>query len=270
MAANQGRHRGEEQRVRICQLASGSKGNALYVESGQTRILVDGGLSARALEQRLATIGVAGHQLDAVFLTHEHGDHSLGVGPLCRRFDLPLYAVPQTLAALPRLGRVRCCLFEPGQALEFQDLRLESFCVTHDAVAPVGFVIEGQRGRLGLATDLGVATRLVQDRLQGCQALILEANHDEQLLHDGPYPWPLKQRIRSRHGHLSNCEAAELLQSLLWPGLQTVVLAHLSETNNRPELARQSVASVLQPQNICRPQLLVAGPLTPMLWSLAD
>jgi len=136
------------------------------------------------------------------------------------------------------------------------DVEVEAFPVTHDAVAPVGFVLSAGGIRVGIATDLGVVTRLVLDRLQRCQVLVLETNHDEQMLHDGPYPWHLKQRVRGRHGHLSNNQAAELLQELLWPELKAIFMAHMSETNNTEELARESILDALNTRECCRPHLI--------------
>jgi phosphoribosyl 1,2-cyclic phosphodiesterase len=129
--------------------------------------------------------------------------------------------------------------------------------VTHDAVAPVGYLIETAKGKIGVATDLGIATRLVRERLKGCRVLVLEANHDPELLRDGPYPWPLKQRIRGHHGHLSNEDCAELLGEVLCDRLEAVFLAHLSLENNRPELARSAVSTVLSGQNLCAPRVVV-------------
>jgi len=242
--------------VRICQLASGSKGNSIYIESDCTKVLIDAGLSARELTRRLLEIGVAAQELDAVIISHEHRDHCIGAGPLCRRYNVPLYCLPQTFAALPAIGAVDHCTLETAGVLQLRDLAIETFPVTHDAVAPVGFILTAGGARVGIATDLGVVTRLVRERLQRCQVLVLETNHDEQMLQDGPYPWPLKQRIRGRHGHLSNSQAAELLGDLLWPELQAVFMAHMSETNNTEELVRQKIERVLHGQNGCRPQLI--------------
>ncbi|MGC9518501.1 MAG: MBL fold metallo-hydrolase [Desulfuromonadaceae bacterium] len=242
--------------MRICQLASGSKGNAIYIESNDARILIDAGLSARELTRRLEGIGVAAADLDALVISHEHRDHCLGAGPLCRRYGLPLYCLPQTFAALPSIGNVDYCEMDAGTCLRLRDLEVEAFPITHDAVAPVGFVVGSGKTRIGIATDLGVVTRLVLERLQRCHVLVLETNHDEQMLHDGPYPWHLKQRVRGRHGHLSNAQAAELLQELLWPELKAVFMAHMSETNNTEELARAGVEQALQARGCCRPRLI--------------
>lgn len=246
--------------VRICLLASGSRGNALYIESAQSRILIDAGLSARELIRRLDGIGVRGDDLDALLVTHEHGDHCQGIGPLSRRYHLPVYLHSETRRELPSLGRIdEINEFSSGDVFNLKDLRITAFPITHDAAAPVGFTVETVEGKIGLATDLGIATRLVQERLKDCRVLVLEANHDEELLRDGPYPWPLKQRIRSNHGHLSNSMSAELLSGLVSAKLEAVFLAHLSETNNRPELAWQAARNVLDRQNVCSPQLVVGS-----------
>lgn len=244
--------------MRVCLLASGSKGNAIYIESPDTRVLVDAGLSAREIEARLAGIGVVASDLHGVLVSHEHSDHCRGLGPLLRKHRLPLFAHPQTLKALPKLGKIPDVReFESGSRLPFRDLEIGAFAVTHDASAPVGFTLGTSEGQIGIATDLGIATRLVKDALQSCRVLILESNHDEEMLRDGPYPWPLKQRVRSNHGHLSNAASADLLEALLWEGLEAVFLAHLSEVNNRPALAVAKANEVLSRQNGCGPQLII-------------
>lgn len=244
--------------MRICLLASGSRGNALYLESDECRVLIDAGLPARELTRRLAGIGVCSEDLDALLVSHEHGDHCLGVGPLSRRYSLPVYLHHATRAALPNLGRIDDLReITDGEAFDFKDLRITPFPVTHDAVAPVGFLIETAVGKIGVATDLGIATRLVRERLKGCRALVLEANHDPELLRDGPYPWPLKQRIRGHHGHLSNDDCAELLGEVVCDRLEAVFLAHLSHENNRPELAQAAVSTVLTERNLCAPRVVV-------------
>lgn len=244
--------------VRVCLLASGSKGNAIYIETGGTRLLVDAGLSARELTRRLAGIGVAAEDLDAILISHEHSDHLQGAGTMARRYRLPVIVSHVTARAAQRsLDKAELLEFEAGQSLTFRDLLLDPFPITHDAADPVGFLLEGREGRLGVATDLGVATRLVREKLRGSRSLVLEANHDEDLLLNGPYPWHLKQRIKSRHGHLSNADSMELLGELLHPGLEAVFLAHLSETNNDPVLPLTAARELLGGQNACAPRLIV-------------
>lgn len=262
--------RGDES-LRVCLIASGSKGNAVYLESRDSRILIDAGLSARELTQRLLRIDVDPATLHAIFVSHEHGDHVRGVGPLSRRHRLPVHINPETHQAFPGLGSIPVLEeFDAGESFCCRDLRVETFPLTHDAARPVGYVVETREGKVGIATDLGIGTRLVRERLRGCRVLILEANHDEILLRDGPYPWQLKQRIRSNHGHLSNGACAELLQDLLWDGLEVVFLAHLSETNNRVELALSEAQKVLHAQNLCHPQLIVGRQDVPSLCVAVD
>lgn len=244
--------------MRVCLLGSGSKGNAIYVESRGCRILIDAGFSARELGNRLGAIGTEGDDLDALFMTHEHGDHCRGMGPLARRHRLPVYVHHRTYKELGRCGVIDDVReFEAGDAITLGDIQVTSFPITHDAAAPVGYVIETSEGKIGVATDLGIATRLVAERLKGCRVLVMESNHDEAMLRDGPYPWHLKQRIRSNHGHLSNLASAQLLQGLLWEGLEAVFLAHLSEVNNTPFLAEACARDVLGAQTLCRPLLAV-------------
>ena len=244
--------------MRICLLASGSRGNAVYIEHGETRLLVDAGLSARAVSHRLDAIGVAAESLDAVLVTHEHRDHCQGLGPFVRRYSLPVYIHPDTLSALGDIGKLpEVREFDTSSNIAVRDVVVEAFPITHDASSTVGFTVCGAQGKVGFATDLGMVTRLVRQRLEQCRVLILESNHDEEMLLKGPYPWPLKQRVRSTHGHLSNHEAAQLLSDLLWEGLEGVFLAHLSETNNLPQLAFDSARSVLAHQTACDPHLYV-------------
>ena len=253
--------------MRISLLASGSRGNALLLSSGRTRILVDAGLSAREVCRRLESIGVAPESIDALLITHEHSDHVRGLGPLARRLRLPVYIHTDVVGILKDVGvpaEVR--EFDESLELLIGDLAVRPFPITHDARCPVGFVVDSPQGKLGIATDLGIATRLVAERLRGCRALVLESNHDEDLLRDGPYPWQLKQRVRSKHGHLSNMDSGQLLKTLLWEGLDAVLLAHLSETNNRPELTRCVAAEILSDQNMCAPRLLVGSQGVPVEW----
>ncbi len=226
--------------MRVCLLASGSRGNSTLIEVDGCRVLIDAGLSGIETVRRLATVGLTGDDLDAILVTHEHHDHVGGIGPLARRHCLPVYVDRQTHAALPKLGKIADLqLFTAGDTFSLQNLLISSFSTTHDAVNPVGFTIQSAEGKIGFATDLGIPTRLVADQLQGCRVLVVEANHDEQMLQDGSYPWELKQRIRSRHGHLSNSQSCQLLEDICWPGLEALFLAHLSEENNCPDLAGQ-------------------------------
>lgn len=233
--------------MRFCVLGSGSRGNTTFVESGDTRLLIDAGFSGREIERRLAGIGVEAESLSAILITHEHSDHVRGAAVLSRRYRLPVFVNEATLAAAgPALEKLHaCCLFAAGSSFVFQDVRIHPYSVSHDAADPVGFLVNGNGFVLGYCTDTGVVSRLMQHRLGNCHGLVLECNHDPDLLRCGPYPPALQQRVRSRTGHLANHEAADFLCSILHDGLEHVVLAHLSETNNRPDMAREAVCGLL-------------------------
>ena len=228
--------------MRVCTLASGSSGNSLYIECDATRILVDAGISRRQMTQRLASIGVSLSDIDAVVVTHEHSDHTSSLP----RLGLPAYVASAT-AHLWKEKVAELVEFESDRAFTIKDLHITPFSVPHDALDPVGFTIESGNGaKIGIATDIGTATSLVRERLRGCTALVLEFNHDPEILLYSHYPWDLKQRIKGRLGHLSNGQASELLGGLIHHGLRHVVLAHLSQVNNRPEVAYESAFGVLR------------------------
>jgi phosphoribosyl 1,2-cyclic phosphodiesterase len=228
-------------------LASGSGGNACYVETAHARILIDAGLSCRELIRRLESIAVNPETLDAMVITHEHWDHLKGAGPFARSHDIPVYinrpTLQKSIKVLGNLSRPVC--IQTGQVITINDIQVETFTKCHDAVDPIGVVISSDGFRLGLITDLGRSTRLVEDRLRGCNALIIEFNHDERMLDEGPYPLELKRRIKGPEGHLSNQQAGELLKAVYHKNLGLVVLAHLSAENNRPEKAYQAAAEAL-------------------------
>lgn len=232
--------------LKCCLLASGSSGNSIYLETNDTRILVDVGLSGKRIKERLAAIDVNPTDLHALVITHEHQDHIRGAGVLARQLNIPLFITEKTRLAA-KLGKVpRTKNFEAGVGFAINGFYFQPFGIPHDAVDPVGFVISNDKHRIGLATDMGQVTRLVTQRLLGVDLLILETNHDEELLKEGHYPWSLKQRIRSSEGHLSNRQAAKALKHWLSPKLKQVFLAHLSETNNRPALAFETVSKVIK------------------------
>jgi phosphoribosyl 1,2-cyclic phosphodiesterase len=223
-------------------LASGSRGNATLVCSDKTRVLVDAGTSCKELKRRLDLTPVQAKSIDAVLITHEHSDHVSAAGTFTRKFNLPAYMTRGTLENMPP-GVGQCAsvtVFATGRCFAIGDLLIHPFATSHDAGEPAGFIIENNGLRLGICTDLGVATNLVKVRLKGCHGLILEANHDVDKLLEGPYPWFLKQRIRSPHGHLSNEDACNLLEAVRQEELRCVVFAHLSETNNHPDLVMES------------------------------
>jgi phosphoribosyl 1,2-cyclic phosphodiesterase len=231
-------------------LGSGSAGNSALVATDHCRILVDGGLSARQITLRLEQCGVLPEQLDGVLLTHEHGDHVCGLDVLCRKFDIPIYANSQTAEsvrydnALDQHRNWR--IFRTGAEFKICDITVQTFPVPHDAVDPVGFAFCAGSSALGFITDLGYATKMIVERLRLVHTLVIETNHDEKLLQNDTHrPWPVKQRIQSRHGHLSNSAAASVIEALLPGKIDRVVLGHLSRDCNTPELALQTVRSAL-------------------------
>lgn len=207
---------------------------------------MDSGLSAKQLKNRIAQAGLDQNRLKAIVVSHEHRDHVSGVGVLARMLKLPVYLNEGTYHRSSQfLDKVTPHFFTTGNPFALGPFRIHPFSISHDTIDPVGFTFQYQDLKMGLATDLGVATALVRDHLQECHALVVEANHDPDMLINGPYPWDLKQRVRGRLGHLSNCDTAELLTQLDHPGLQSVVLAHLSEMNNLPQKALETVGSAI-------------------------
>jgi phosphoribosyl 1,2-cyclic phosphodiesterase len=235
--------------MRVCCLGSGSAGNAIVVEVEGTRILVDAGFSARDLEARLDEAGLAPAALDAILITHDHGDHTRGMGVLARRFRIPLYLTRRTrIACLALLtGEEEVRVYSSAERFRIGVLEVRPFLTVHDAADPVAVTLENTAtgARLGIATDLGRPTTAVRAALKGCHMLVLEANHDDAMLWAGPYPWSVKQRIASSHGHLSNRAAAQLVRELLHPGLVNIVLAHLSEHCNDGALAADVISAAL-------------------------
>jgi phosphoribosyl 1,2-cyclic phosphodiesterase len=233
--------------MRVTALSSGSKGNAVLVEGRDGALLVDAGLSARDLLARIVLAGADPAAIEAVLVTHEHADHVRGLDAFAKRLDLTVYGTPGTIAEF--LLRRKCTkqAIATRTVRAFEPFEIGGFAVTplplsHDAREPCGYTIAADGARLGYCTDTGVVPDAVRDRLASCDALVLEANHCPRMLDEGPYPAMLKRRIRSRRGHLSNEQTAELLRSFSGD-LAAVMLAHLSETNNTPERARLAAES---------------------------
>ena len=236
--------------MKVRSLASGSSGNALLIESSGVRVLVDAGLQPYLLFQRLRAAGLARGDLSALLLTHEHSDHAQGAAVLAQEWDIPMISAPQTLYYVlpsPEEGSSRC-MIEPlavGKSLKIGSLEVTSFPVSHDAVAPCGFLISSGAWRVCVALDTGVVQGPILEALRSAHLLVLEANHDRERLLRGPYPWHLKERILSPTGHLSNEQTANALEAILDDTPRWVWLAHLSKTNNTPTLARTSVVERL-------------------------
>ncbi len=238
--------------MQIHVLASGSTGNATYIEMEETKLLVDAGISARRIKQSLDKLGTRVEDIDGILITHEHRDHVNGLTTLLKKYNLPAYARPDTWqsmycrAALPD----DCCRDLPD-SLDIGKVKVEPFSISHDAADPVGFCLYAGSGKVSVATDLGFVTPTVKEALSLSDVLVFESNHDVEMLKNGSYPWPLKKRIMSNRGHLANTDAGWTLARLTRKAHTHVFLAHLSQENNRPELAENTVAEILTTQG-CR------------------
>lgn len=236
--------------MRFCPLFSGSSGNALYVSAGDTHILIDAGLSGRTVLGALTGIGVDPSCLSAILVTHEHSDHTKGVGILARKLGIPVYANEPTWDAMEgKLGKVNSAqrrIFETGQDFFLGDFAVAPFAIPHDAAQPVGFCLTHQGRKIAVATDLGHMTKTILNQIEDADLLLLEANHDVETLKVNPnYSYDLKRRILGNQGHLSNEACATALVELAKRGLKTALLGHLSGENNTPELAQLTVSQIL-------------------------
>lgn len=274
--------------VRFCVLASGSAGNCAFLATPKTRILIDAGLSVRELTKRLAQIGESPDDLDAVFITHEHSDHVSGLPRLIRYrekkkkpipvfvskltspqidWNLPDNSVPAepkpqyhhyhraAVSKAPAPANVEA--FQAGSGWMFGNIAVQSFTIPHDATDPCGFTFQAEGIKVGIATDLGYVTDSLRHHLRRAQMLLLESNHDLEMLKVGPYPWSVKQRVMGRNGHLSNGHTCEFLENDLDSGVQTLILGHLSEHNNHPEIVRIGAEQSLEKRGL-KPRLVVA------------
>jgi phosphoribosyl 1,2-cyclic phosphodiesterase len=234
--------------LKLCILGSGSGGNAVLMQSGPTRILVDAGFSARAIARRLRSIGVDPHSIEAVVVTHEHSDHVTGVAIGVTRWGWKVYATAGTQDGSPSLADLGTQTISAGTEVEIGDFRLSIVTTSHDANEPVAVIATGfSTGvRAGIVYDLGVMTESVRQALERVDILVLESNHDDEMLRNGPYPASLKRRIAGRHGHLSNRAAGVAAAECAHNGMSHVVLAHLSETNNTPQTATDSMRAALR------------------------
>jgi phosphoribosyl 1,2-cyclic phosphodiesterase len=250
--------------VRFCVLASGSAGNSAFLATSKTRILIDAGLSVRDLTRRLDAIGEKPEDLDAVVITHEHSDHVAGLARLIRMRAKKKRPVPVFVSRLtaplidwedlesPPVER-----FQAGSGWMIGNIAVESFTIPHDAVDPVGFCFHAEGIKIGIATDLGYVPDSIKVHLRRVQVLLLESNHDVEMLRVGPYPWSVKQRVMGRNGHLSNTHTCDYLENDLDQGVQTLILGHLSEQNNHPEIVRMGAAQSLAQRGL-DPRLVIA------------
>lgn len=240
--------------VKFCSIASGSSGNCIYVATDHTRILIDAGISGKKIEAGLAALSESGEKIDALFITHEHMDHIKGAGIFSRRFDIPIYATMGTWQAMEsQLGHIipqnKRFVYEE-EACVINDICVKPFQIPHDAAEPVGYRIETEKTAVAIATDIGHVTETVKENISGCKLILLEANHDEEMVKKGSYPWHLKQRILGAKGHLSNHTAGALLSEVMSGKTEHVFLGHLSDENNTPHLAFDTVEQVLRENKI--------------------
>ena len=232
--------------LRVCVLGSGSKGNSTLVATERTRLLIDAGLSRRDTYARLAAVGERTHGFDALLITHEHIDHIRSLRFLALDLQAPVFATRRTrevVAWEPKLEIFRD--ITPGQPFTVGDIEVTPFSIPHDAIDPVAFTLESEGIKIAVVTDLGYVHEVVKQRVKGCHCLVFESNHDLEMLKVGPYPWHIKQRVMSRTGHLSNLATAGFLAEDFDGAAEVLVLAHLSETNNHPEIARLSAEQAL-------------------------
>ena len=240
--------------VSITVLASGSRGNSTVVASSQTRLLVDAGLSCKETLLRLTATGCDCAALDAILITHEHSDHINGLNVLAKKLRIPVYITASTQQAYLRMARdsqgnkirlERVENFQAGRSFQIGDIAVTPFTIPHDAADPVGFTFRAEGIKAAIATDLGYLPASVKDHIRGCQMLMVESNHDVEMLRVGPYPWSVKQRVLSRLGHLSNDALADFIVNDYDGGAEFLILAHLSEQNNHPEVARTAAERAL-------------------------
>ena len=252
--------------VRFTILGSGSAGNAAYLESPGARILIDCGLSAKRIRAALLEQNRTPERLDGILITHEHSDHVSGLRVLAAKAGIPVYANAHTAGEIAGIHKCpfNFQIFETGQRFELGDLAIESFSVPHDAVDPVGYLLHTPAGQIGFLTDIGHGTRLVADRVRSAEVLVLETNHDVDLLKNDPRrPPSLKQRILSRHGHLSNEGAADFLERIVHENLRHIFCAHLSRDCNEPGVVRNEITGKLAQCNATSVQVHVTNQSTP-------
>lgn len=236
--------------MKICTLSSGSSGNATYIESEKSKILLDCGLTGKLTESLLQSIGVNPSELNGIFVTHEHSDHIKGVGVMSRKYDLPILSNEKTwLAMQKKIGRIdpkNICVFKTNTFFTFRDIDVQNISTFHDAADPVFFIFYQRRQKLSVMTDTGIFTQTMVDGVRGSDVIVLESNHDLDMLEKGPYPIDLKYRIKGEFGHLSNDSAFDVLKTIVRSGGERVILGHLSKINNTEIIAYDSMRTKMR------------------------
>lgn len=241
-------------KIKFCSLSSGSSGNCQYIETDNTKVIIDAGLSGIAIERLLKSIGTNPSSLDAIFVTHEHIDHIKGVGILSRRYNIPIYANPDTWVAMKKtIGNIKeenIKVFKTERQFELNDIIVYPLSIFHDAADPVGYIIYYKDKKISIVTDTGWVNNTIIENIKNSNLYLIESNHDIKMLKEGSYPWPLKQRILSTRGHLSNEDCGRILGNVLTGTGEIVLLGHLSEENNIPNLALDTVKESIKNQGI--------------------
>jgi len=248
--------------VIFCSLYSGSSGNSMFIASDKARILIDAGLPGKKIDMALQEINQEPKDLNGIFITHEHSDHIKGIGVLSRKYDIPIYANADTWSAMENsIGKIKehnVKVIDKRSITEIQDMNIKAFNIPHDAVAPMGYTVSDGKKNISVATDFGTFTREIYDNIKDSEVILLESNHDVNMLKFGPYPYPLKRRILSEIGHLSNDDCGSAIVELSKCSLnKKIILGHLSNTNNQPDLAYQTVLNVLNENGIKQNQDII-------------
>lgn len=240
--------------MEFCPIYSGSSGNCVYVGNDRVKLLVDAGLTGKKIESGLGAAGINPGDIDAILITHEHDDHIKSAGILSRRFNIPIYANNNTWEAMYKsLGNIKeenIKVFDGWLPFEIGDITVVPFSTPHDAANPCGYSFIHKRSKVSVATDIGYFSSVVKENIKDSNAILLEANHDVEMLKVGPYPYNLKLRILSKTGHLSNEDSGKAIASIMNSRIKTIYLGHLSRTNNYPELAYRTVVSILESNDI--------------------
>ena len=241
--------------MKFCSLYSGSSGNSIFIASEKSKVLIDAGLPGKKIEEALCNIGENAKDLNGIFVTHEHSDHIKGIGVLSRKYDIPIFANSDTWSAMEKsIGKIKehnIKIMDRRSTIYINDLDIISFNIPHDAVAPVGYTLHCNGKKVSVTTDFGIYTEEIRDNIKDSEVILLESNHDVNMLKFGPYPYVLKRRILSEVGHLSNDDCGKAIVDLIkYKSKKKIILGHLSGTNNHPDLAFETVMATLRENNI--------------------